>query len=277
MTGFFNIWKAEGASSAFVVNRLKRLTGCPCGHMGTLDPLASGVLPVGTGNATRLFDYFLSKTKTYEAKFRFGVTTDSLDRESEPRFGGRVPSEEEISAVLGHFVGEIEQIPPKFSAVCVNGKRSYELARAGKEVALTPKKVNIQSFRLLAQTAPDEFLFEIVCGGGTYIRSLARDLAQALGTNGFMSGLSRTRSGIFDGKTAVGIEELTKENIWNYLIPTDTVLPYPVLFIDDERLYHGLKIPCGEEDGLYKLYDAHGFYGIANVSGGLVKTEKKLC
>lgn len=277
MTGFVNVWKAEGISSAFVVNRIKRLLKCPCGHMGTLDPLASGVLPVGAGNATRLFDYFLAKTKTYSARFRFGVTTPTLDRESEPVYGGGVPSLEEITAALGGFLGEIEQIPPAFSAVSVNGKRSYELARAGKDVALTPKRVFIEDFCLEGQTAPDEFSFTITCGGGTYIRSLARDLAAALGTNGFMSALARTRSGVFTQETSVPLEKLTEENVADYLIPTETVLPFPTLRITDGRLYQGVRLSCDKADGLYKLYDGEGFYGIARVSGGLVKTEKKLC
>lgn len=277
MTGFINVWKAEGVSSAFVVNRIKKLLKCPCGHMGTLDPLASGVLPVGAGNATRLFDYFLAKTKTYSARFRFGVTTPTLDRESEPVSGGRVPSAEEIAAALNGFLGQIEQIPPAYSAVSVNGKRSYELARAGKEVALTPKKVFIEEFRLDGQTAPDEFSFTIVCGGGTYIRSLARDLAAALGTKAYMSGLVRTRSGVFSQETSVPLERLTEENVVDYLIPTETVLPYPKMTVTDARLYQGVKLPCREADGLYKLYDAEGFYGIARVSDGEVKTEKKLC
>lgn len=277
MTGFINVWKAEGVSSAFVVNRIKRLMRSPCGHMGTLDPLASGVLPVGVGNATRLFDYFLSKTKVYEARFRFGVTTETLDRESECVFGGSVPSAEEINAALGGFIGEIKQIPPKFSAKSVNGKRSYELARAGKEVELPPKTVVVNGFRLIGQVAPDEFAFEITCGGGTYIRSLARDLAAALGTQGFMSGLVRTGSGVFTRETAVTLDTLSEDNISDYLIATEDVLPFPKLEILDERLYHGLRIACSHSDGLYKLYDQNGFYGIARVDAGLVKAEKKLC
>lgn len=277
MTGFINIDKREGDTSAYVVNRIKGLFKSPCGHMGTLDPLASGVLPVGIGNSARLFDYFLEKSKTYLAHFRFGVTTETLDRESEPVFGGRIPTQAEIERVLPQFLGEIDQIPPVYSAKCVDGKRSYELARQGIALALSPKRVKIENFRLLEQTAPDEFSFEIVCGGGTYIRALARDLAAALDTQGFMSGLRRTASGIFTLKTAVPLEKLTKENRFDFLIPTDEVLPFPVIDIADEKLYNGLKVPCKEPDGLYKLYRGGEFYGLARVAGGLVKTEKKLC
>ncbi len=277
MTGFVNIDKREGVSSTYAVNRLKRLSGTPCGHMGTLDPLASGVLPVAVGNASRLFEYFLEKEKTYLARFRFGVTSKSLDRESELLFGGRVPSAEEIGEVLPRFVGEIEQVPPAFSAISIGGKRSYEYARQGREVPLNAKRVHIYEFCLLEQTEKDEFLFRIVCGGGTYIRSLARDVARALGTEGLMASLRRTKSGIFTEETAVPLDALTPENLREYLIPTEDVLPFPALEMDDERLYHGLSLPCKGEDGQYKLYRGGQFYGLARVENGLVKAEKKLC
>ena len=128
MTGFLNLDKPEGMSSAAVVNRVKWLTRTPCGHMGTLDPLACGVLPVGVGNAARLFDYFLSKQKTYEARFVFGATTDTLDREGEIVRGGDIPDGGNIEAALARFVGEIEQVPPKYSAVSVGGRSGYALA-----------------------------------------------------------------------------------------------------------------------------------------------------
>ena len=277
MTGFVNIDKREGVSSTYAVNRLKRLFGVPCGHMGTLDPLASGVLPIGVGNATRLFEYFLQKEKTYLARFRFGVTSKSFDRESELIFGGRVPKESEIEQILPRFLGEIEQVPPAYSAISVGGKRSYEYARQGKEVPLNAKRVRISAFRLLGQTGADEFSFEIVCGGGTYIRSLARDVAEALGTKGLMASLRRTKSGIFTEETAVPLDALTPENAQDFLIPTEDVLPFPALSCDDERLYHGLPVPYEGADGLYKLYRGGLFYGLARADKGLIKTEKKLC
>ncbi len=277
MTGFVNVFKEEGVGSTFVVNRLKRLTGTPCGHMGTLDPLACGVLPVGVGNATRLFDYFLQKRKTYLARFRFGVTTDTLDREGALHFEGEIPTQEQLVSALPSLTGEILQVPPLYSAKSVNGRRGYQLARAGERFDLPEKKVTVYEFRLLEQTAPDEFSFEITCGGGTYIRSLARDLAQAVGTKGYMSYLCRTKSGIFTQATAVSLEQLTKANIAEYLIPTQSVLPYPVLDHVDERIFHGVSVPCTCEDGLYKLYRDGVFYGIASANEGLLKAEKKLC
>lgn len=277
MTGFLNIDKEEGVSSAFVTNRLKRLSRTPCGHMGTLDPLASGVLPVGVGNATRLFDYFSGKTKIYRARFRFGATTDTLDREGEILSGGRIPSEEEIAEALPKLTGELMQVPPKYSAKSVNGKRGYELARVGAEFTLSPKKVTVSAFTLSEQIAPDEFAFEIVCGGGTYIRALARDLAELLGTKGYMSALRRTQSGVFTLKNAVPLAELSPDNIENCLIPTESVLPFPALEDVDPRIFNGVRVPVLQDDGRYKLYADGQFYGLALVEAGFARAEKKLC
>ena len=277
MTGFLNIRKEGGASSAYVVSRVRRLVHTPCGHMGTLDPLASGVLPVGIGNATRLFDFFLDKKKTYLAHFRFGVTTDTLDGEGAVRPAGRVPSRAEIEGVLPGFIGEIDQLPPKYSAKSVNGRRSYELARAGQEVELSPKRVRIEGIELLEQTGADEFSFRIVCGGGTYIRALARDIAAKLGTGAYMSGLVREGSGPFSLETAVRLSDLTPENVTEHLIPTDSVLPFPSISVEDKRYFQGIRIPCAREAGLYKIYSAEGFYGLGRVEGGELRPEKKLC
>lgn len=277
MTGFVNVYKPEGMGSTKVVGRVKYLLKTPCGHMGTLDPLACGVLPVGIGNAARLFDYFLQKEKRYSARFVFGATTDTLDREGEIVRGGRVPSAEEIAAALPAFLGEIMQTPPRYSAVSVNGRRGYDLARSGQDFELSAKKVKIVSFTLREQTAPDEFAFDIVCGGGTYIRSLARDLAEALGTKGYMSYLCRTASGVFTCETSVPFDSLTAENIRDYIIPTDSVLPFPVLENADERIFHGVGVRTACADGLYKLYRGEEFYGIARVADGVARSEKKLC
>ncbi len=277
MTGFVNVYKEEGVSSAYCVNRLKRLFSVPCGHMGTLDPLAEGVLPVGVGNATRLFNYFLGKDKRYLARFRFGYTTETLDREGTPVPCGRVPSAAEIEAALPALTGEIMQVPPKYSAVSVNGLRGYRLARRGAEFELAAKKVRVGSFRLLGETAPGEYAFEIVCGSGTYIRSLARDLGASLGTGAYMSALKRTASGVFTEETAVRLGAFTPENAQRYLIPVDEVIPFPVFESGDPRLLQGQSVPCDREDGLYKFYYGGGFYGLVRVTEGFAKAEKKLC
>ena len=282
MTGFINVNKSAGASSAKEVAVIKRLTHTPCGHMGTLDPMADGVLPVAIGNAARLFDYFLQKKKTYVATFRFGENYDTLDTTgSVINGGGRVPSEEEILAVIPSLVGEVMQIPPKYSAKNVNGKRGYELARSGVEFELPPKKVLIEDIKLLRAQNGNAFVFEIECGGGTYIRSIARDMAKALGTHAAMSALTRTKSGIFTISDSVSTSELTAENVQSYIIPCDSVLPYESIYLqgrDAKKVFNGVPLPCGYGDGAYKLYnEEHSFYGIAVVSGGILKVRTKLC
>ena len=284
--GFINVDKPSGIVSSTVVNKIKWLSGVPCGHMGTLDPLASGVLPVGVGNATRLFDYFLEKEKEYVAEFTFGVDSDTLDSTGDLVCGGHVPDEKEIEAVLPTLVGEIMQIPPKYSAKNVNGRRGYELARAGVEFELAPKKVYIYDISLLGkkEEAEDTYLFKIRCGGGTYIRSIARDMATALGTKAVMSALRRTQSGIFTLGNAIPFEVLEKdpslEELEKYVIPTDGVLPFETLsFTEVEmgRILQGQRVKTDKADGLYKIYTLDGFYGLAEVSEGLAKAKTKLC
>ena len=242
MTGFICVDKAEGVSSAAEVNVIKKLTKTPCGHMGTLDPMASGVLPVAIGNAARLFDYFLEKRKTYVAVFRFGVDSDTLYTTGQMRLNaGYVPTKEQISNVLNDFVGEINQVPPRYSAKNVSGMRSYELARKGVEFELPPKKVTIYSLNLLEQKDTDSFSFKIECGGGTYIRSLARDLGK----------------------------RLTTDNIKEFIIPTESVLPFDGIYTsadDAKRLFNGLTVQTDRPDGTYKIFMPDGtFYGLAEV------------
>ena len=147
MNGFLNVYKPSGMSSAYALNLIKkRFKGEKMGHMGTLDPLASGVLPVAFGKSTRLFDYLLDKDKVYKAEFTFGYETDTLDRGGVViKDNGKLPTESDIISVLPSLVGEVMQMPPIYSAKNVNGKRSYELARLGVEVELKPKKVTITS------------------------------------------------------------------------------------------------------------------------------------
>lgn len=282
MTGFIIINKSEGVSSAREVNIIKKLTDTSCGHMGTLDPMASGVLPVAIGNATRLFDYFLTKKKTYVATFTFGYDSDTLDTTGTvTKKDVKIPTEEEIKTVIPNFVGEVLQVPPNYSAKNIGGKRGYQLARAGVEFELPPKKVVIYSIRLLKKVDVNSFSFEIECGGGTYIRSIARDLGEKLGTKAIMSSLIRTKSGIFELSAAVKTENLTKDNIAKYIIKTDDVLPFESFYptaVEAKKLFNGLTVKCGLSDGTYKIYCADGsFYGLAEAKDNILKVRTKLC
>ena len=283
--GFFNVDKPSGITSSTVVNKCKWLTGVPCGHMGTLDPLASGVLPVGVGNATRLFDYFLEKEKEYVATFTFGVTSDTLDSTGELVFGGSIPTDAEIRNALPSLIGEVWQIPPKYSAKNVNGRRGYELARAGVDFELAPKLVKIHNIELLGCTEREnERVFKIHCGGGTYIRSIARDLAQALNTNAVMSALRRTKSGVFTEEKTIPFALLEKDlpvaELEEYLIPTEKVLPFEKLVLTEKnavKIFNGLAVDAEQADGLYKLYQNESFYGVAEIKEGKAKAKIKLC
>lgn len=279
-SGIINVNKPEGVSSARIVSVVKRVSGLPCGHMGTLDPLASGVLPVAVGNAARLFDYLLTKQKVYRALFAFGSETDTLDRAGTViRSGGRIPSAAELTEALASFVGEYDQLPPAYSAKSVNGVRAYALARQGKEVALTPKRVRVDALELLEEEREGVFSVRIVCGGGTYIRSLARDVAARCGTVGYMAALVRERSGPFVLEKSVAPDALTKENWRAFLVPPDAVLDLPRLDLagaEALRCRNGVPVPSSAADGLYKLYLDGAFYGVAQLMQGKARARTKL-
>lgn len=276
MLGFISVNKKKGDTSAYVVNRIKKLVGKnkSCGHMGTLDPLASGVLPVAIGQATRLFPFLLDKRKSYLADFDFSFTTPSLDLETEPSLTtDKRTTEEEILSVLPSLIGEVMQIPPAYSAKCVDGKRSYKLARRGVEVELQPKKVQIDDIRLVERISETCFRFEIDCRGGTYIRSIARDLGVALKLPATMTNLVRTRSGIFTIENSFTLDEIAEKGLYSCLVEADKTVFYPELKLTAERekrLLNGLYDDFSLENGLYKVYGESGFLGVGEI------TEQKL-
>lgn len=250
--------------------------------MGTLDPMATGVLPVAIGNAARLFDMFLKKRKTYTAYLTFGFETDTLDITGEVTArGGTLPEKQDIISVLPRFVGDISQLPPKYSAKSLGGRRAYELARSGESFELKPKTVTVYSLKLLGQSDEATFAVEVECGGGTYIRSLARDIGYALSSYCTLSSLKRTRSGVFGIDTAVKTSTLTEENIGNFIIPTQSILPFPSFCPSGavaKKIFNGVTAECALGDGLYKLFCENGsFYGLAEVKNNCIKVKIKLC
>ena len=278
MTGFINIDKGQGKSSAYAVAKVKRIFRVPCGHMGTLDPMASGVLPVGLGKTTRLFPYLLGKTKVYIADFLFGKSTDTLDvTGTETAVTREIPTEREILAVLKDFTGEIEQIPPNYSAKCVDGKRGYQLARRGVEFSLPPKRVFVESVELSEKISDSEYRFKIACKGGTYIRSLARDIAAACNSLAVMSALRRVKSGIFDAENAVTVEELADSTEpEKYIIPADSAVDFPPLVLTPDRakkILDGVYEDYGYKDGVYRVYNADEFWGIGETNKGRLRIK----
>ncbi|MBO7150094.1 MAG: tRNA pseudouridine(55) synthase TruB [Clostridia bacterium] len=276
MTGFINLIKPSGMSSAYAVGAVKKKFNCPCGHMGTLDPMAEGVLPVGIGKASRLFQYMLDKEKTYIARFIFGYTTDTLDITGEiTERTDKIPTLEQIKKVLGKFVGEIEQMPPKYSAKCINGKRGYQLARQGVDFTLEAKKVNVLSIECLGQISENEFEFKIECKGGTYIRSLARDIALECDSLGTMSKLSRVQSGIFSYENGITVDDLKKlENVNDFIIPADSAVSFEKLNLTEkqaQKILDGVFENYGFSDGTYRVYNQGKFIGVGKVQEGILR------
>ncbi len=276
MKGFINLIKEKGMSSAYAVTAVKKAFNCPCGHMGTLDPMAEGVLPVGVGQASRLFQYLLDKEKTYVARFIFGFTTDTLDVTgvTTDKMDTKV-SICDINNIMGDFVGEIDQIPPKYSAKCIDGKRGYQLARQGVEFELAPKKVTVLSAECLRQVDEQEFEFKFVCKGGTYIRSLARDIAAKLGTLGVMSALDRTTCGIFKKENAITVSELKNSlNPEQFLIAPEDTVSFEKLVLENKdamKILNGVYEEKGYKDGVYRVYNQKEFWGIGKAENGVLR------
>lgn len=212
MNGLVILNKESGISSNTACRKVGKLLGeKKVGHLGTLDVLASGVLPVALGKYTKLFDFFLKKQKEYIATFTFGYETATLDNEGEIiNKSSNIPTKSQIQEVLNKFIGIQEQIPPKFSAKKLNGKCAYTLARQNIDFELKPKKIEIFSIELLSQESTNSYKFRIVCSSGTYIRSIARDLAYMLNSFATMTNLVRIKMGDFDIENSFSLEDIEK-------------------------------------------------------------------
>jgi tRNA pseudouridine55 synthase len=210
--GWLVLDKPVGTTSTVAVAILKRLTRAKkVGHAGTLDPLASGLLPIAFGEATKTVSYVMDGRKVYRFKVRWGIETDTDDTEGKAiAESASRPSIAAIAAALPAFTGVIEQTPPKFSAIKVEGERAYDLARAGEEVTLAARPVEIHSLTVAGTPDADHTVFEAECGKGTYVRAIARDLGRALGTRGHVCELRRTQVGSFDEKSAITLEQVEK-------------------------------------------------------------------
>lgn len=270
MLGLLNMAKPAGITSRDVVNRIQRLVRpAKVGHAGTLDPLATGVLVVAVGSATRLIEQIQSGSKSYRATFMLGRSSDSDDAEGEVRVhaDAPVPSLEQIQMAAEKFQGVIDQVPPVYSAVKVAGRRAYDRARRGEEVTLTARPVTIHQLTIVSYEYP-RLILDIDCGSGTYIRSLGRDLAQALGTTAIMSALERTAISVFKLETATPLDAMqTRADVAQHFVPMVWAVPdWPRVTVSDEELTeirHGRTIvrPCQSEAELQQQYaaiDPHG-------------------
>jgi tRNA pseudouridine55 synthase len=237
-SGLLNLNKPIGVTSRDVVDLVARpLRKVKVGHAGTLDPLASGVLVVCVGAATRLIEYVQRMPKTYRTRIRLGATSDTLDADGQvvETLDPRIPTESEVLAALATQLGTIDQRPPDFSALKIGGKRAYDLARSGQPVVLAPRPVTIMRVELLSYGWPYLDL-EIDCGSGTYIRSIARDVGEALGCGGLIEVLTRTRIGSFTLETALDPDRLDREAIVRSLrSPIEAVSALPRVILTAEQ------------------------------------------
>lgn len=285
MNGLLVIDKPGGMTSRDVVNRVQRWfpRKTKIGHTGTLDPLATGVLVVCIGSATRLADFVQAMGKTYRSRFRLGATssTDDADGEVASRAVTAVPGREQVEAALASMTGSVEQMPPVFSALKVSGERAHDLARQGKPVPLVARTVRIDAVRVLSHEWP--FLdVEIDCGKGTYVRSIARDLGEKLGCGGMVETLRRTRIGPFAAEHGIGLEA-TPQEAQAHLLPMATAvaeMPEVRLSTDEEKRFRqgqAIRSPGGERNEgkaeVAVLNDAGDLIGIGTLVSGSVKPD----
>lgn len=287
MNGVINVNKPLGMTSHDVVYRLRKLLSIKkIGHTGTLDPDASGVLPMCIGRATKVADMLTAQDKQYIAEVTLGSATDTLDALGTVTETAEVNvTPEEISCVAREFVGDIEQIPPMYSAIKIDGKKLYELAREGKEIERSPRQVRVENIEILSIDLENKkFSMKVDCSKGTYIRTLCDDIGRKLGCFAHMSALERTRSGRFDiaeSYTLEQIEEMFQNGDLSFFVPVDAVFEeYPRLTLSNRKAHkmcNGTRVSVqGIEEGtVYRVYDEAGnFLTISEAEDGLLKILK---
>ena len=281
MNGIVIVDKPEGWTSQDVTARLRRVFGTRrIGHGGTLDPMATGVLPVFVGRATRGVEFFEHAEKTYEATLRLGVSTDTEDITGTVLARQNVDvSREEFLGILPRFRGKIMQIPPMYSALKVNGQKLCDLARKGQAVERKPREIEILELECL-EFAGETARLRVRCSKGTYIRTLCKDIGQALGCGGCMETLRRTQAGAYSIDEAVPLQTLldTTEPE-RYLRPVDTMFDrYPAVKLtakQEARCRNGNSFSLQAEDGTYRVYSQNGeFLALSKVSSGVMSTVK---
>ena len=281
MNGIVIIDKPQGWTSQDVTARLRRVFNTRrIGHGGTLDPMATGVLPVFVDRATRGVEFFEHAEKTYETVLRLGLTTDTEDT------SGTVLTEQEVhisqaefEGILPRFRGEIQQIPPMYSALKINGQKLVDLARKGKTVERQPRPITIHELELL-EFSGDTARLRVRCSKGTYIRTLCKDMGEALGCGGCMAALRRVQAGEYTIAESVPLQELLdSENPEQYLRPVDSMFRrYPAVTLtekQEKRCRNGNSFTLGIADGTYRAYGQSGeFLMLAQVSDGVMSTIK---
>lgn len=286
MDGIIIINKEKNYTSNDVVSIVKKITKSKVGHTGTLDPNATGVLPLLIGNATKISKYLINHDKEYEVVLQLGIRTETADVE------GKVIEEKEVTAEmlnkdnieekLQQFIGKQEQIPPIYSAIKVNGKKLYEYARRGQEVELKPRQIEIYSIQLVGINEKEKQIsFKVKCSKGTYIRSLCEDISKKLGTVGYMKELNRLQAGEFYIKDAVTISEMKEKieagNLENIITIEEIFKNNPQIQLEQEQIepyINGVKINTEKTNGVYRIYKPDGtFIGLGIVENSKLKRD----
>ena len=288
MDGILNVYKPKEWTSHDIVAKIKKITGEKVGHTGTLDPLAQGVLPVLIGKGTLCSKYLVNHNKKYRVELRLGKRTETLDAEGKILEEKEVPEElleksniENIRKILKKFEGQIEQLPPMYSAIKVKGKKLYEYARKGQNVDIPTRKITIYSIDLVdVLKSENVVIFDVFCSKGTYIRTLCEDIAKSFGTIGFMQNLLRTQVGEFRLEDSISLsmkDEKDLEVIGKNIISIEKIFSqYPKIKIEQQTLKYflnGVRITQNVKDGVYRVYTEDKFLGIGVVKEKLLKRD----
>ena len=280
MDGLILINKQKGFTSHDVVNVIrKKLNTKKVGHTGTLDPNATGVLPILIGKGTKISKYLMEHDKTYIATLKLGEKTDTGDSEGQVIEEKSIPKDlrkEDINDVLQSFLGKQKQLPPMYSAIKINGKKLYEYAREVKEVKIEPRNIEIYKIELL-EYQNNKIKFEVECSKGTYIRTLCEDISQKLGTVGYMEELQRTTVNTFKIEDSILLDDITLENAEKNIIKIEKVFKEKdKINLDNKKLemfLNGVKLTYSLSEDIYRIYNNENFIGIGILKNGLLKRD----
>lgn len=280
MDGIIVINKPKNCTSHDVVRKAKKILNEKVGHTGTLDPNATGVLPLLIGKGTQISKYLINHDKTYEAVLKLGEKTETADVEGKIIEKKEVKlsnlEKENVEKVLKSLIGIQEQIPPIYSAIKVNGKKLYEYARNGEKIEIEPRTIEIYNLELL-KIDKQEITYKVHCSKGTYIRTLCEQIAQKLDTVGYMKELKRTQVGEFDIENSITIEQLEKNNVEEYFITVEKYFEkFEKINLNERKLQlflNGVQLTYDFADGIYTIYSSEKFIGIGTVKNKLLKRD----